>query len=246
MKKTLKKILNIFADIIVVLILIVSIFVVVLSLTSKSQGVPNLLGYAPLSVQSDSMKDTFSSGDLIIGKVTDISDTFEVGDVVTFPIKIQGVNTLNTHRIVEIVEDDDITYYRTQGDNKNTNPEPDEDLQTSTSIVAKYTGTKIPGVGNILSFIRTQLGFFLCVLLPMIIFFVYEAIRVIMNLLAYNKEKALKEAQESINNAELTEEQKQRAIEEYLASIGENKEDNATAQTPTEACPSDNTSDNAE
>jgi len=49
-------------------------------------------------------------------------------------------------------------------------------------------------VGNFLSFLRTQPGFFLCVLLPMIIFFVYEAIRVVLNLLAYNKEKTLEEA----------------------------------------------------
>lgn len=242
----LKRILNIFVDIIVVLILIVSIFIVVLSLTTKSQGVPNILGYAPLSVQSDSMYDTFSAGDLLICKITDSADEFEVGDIVTFPIKIQGVDTLNTHRIVEVVKDNDITYYKTQGDNKSTNPEPDEDLQTSSSIVAKYTGTKIGGVGKVLSFIRTQFGFFLCVLLPMIIFFAYEAIRVVMNLLAYNKEKALKEAQESINNSELTEEQKQRAIEEYLASIGENKEDAASVQTPAEESLSDASPDNAD
>ena len=58
----------------------------------------------------------------------------------------------------------------------------------------------------------------------MILFFAYEAIRVIMNLLAYNKEKALAEAQASVQNAELTEEQKQRAIEEYLASLGQNSD----------------------
>ena len=121
-------------------------------------------------------------------------------------------------------KDKDITYYRTQGDNKKTNPEPDEELQTSSSIVAKYTGTKIGGVGNFLSFIRTQLGFFLCVLLPMIIFFVYEAIRVVLNIIAYNKEKALDQAKLAVDSAELTEEQKKRAIEEYLASIGENQD----------------------
>lgn len=115
-------------------------------------------------------------------------------------------------------------YYKTQGDNKDTNPIADEEMQTSDTIVAVYTGTKIPAIGNIFGFIRTQLGFFLCVLLPMILFFVYEAIRVVMNLLAYNKEKTLAEAQATVQNAELTEEQKQRAIEEYLASLGQNSD----------------------
>ncbi|MBQ7386527.1 MAG: signal peptidase I [Ruminococcus sp.] len=225
MKSKVKKIINTIVDVLIVLVLIVSILVVVLSLTSKSSGVPNICGYAPLNVASYSMEPTINKGDLIFSKVTnDIDYEYKVGDIVTFPIEIDGVQTLNTHRIVEIIEDDDITYYKTQGDNKDTNPIADEEMQTSSSIVAIYTGTKIPAIGNFFGFIRTQLGFFLCVLLPMILFFVYEAIRVIMNLLAYNKEKTLAEAQEAVQNAELTEEQKQRAIEEYLASLGQNSD----------------------
>ncbi len=225
MKNKVKKIFNTIIDIFIVLILVVSILVVVLSLTSKSSGVPNVLGIAPLSVESYSMEDTINKGDLIFCEVIEeLQYEFEVGDIVTFPITIDGVDTLNTHRIVEVIEDDGITYYKTQGDNPKTNPEPDEELQTSYTILAKYTGKKIPVVGNFLSFIRTQLGFFLCVLLPMIIFFIYEAIRVVMNLVAYNKEKALAEAKEAVQSAELTEEQKQRAIEEYLASLGQNSD----------------------
>lgn len=225
MKSKVSKIINTIVDVIVVLILVVSILMVVLSLTTKSSGVPNLFGYAPMSVESYSMEPTINKGDLIIGKVTnDISYEYEVGDIVTFPIDIDGVQTYNTHRIVEVIEDDGITYYVTQGDNLETNPVPDEEMQTSSSIVAKYTGNKIAGIGNFFGFIRTQLGFFLCVLLPMILFFIYEAIRVILNLLAYNKEKTLAEAQAAVQSAELTEEQKQRAIEEYLASLGQNSD----------------------
>ncbi len=225
MKSKVKKIFNTIVDVLIVLVLVVSILMVVLSLTTKSSGVPNIFGYAPMNVASYSMEPTINKGDLIFTKITDDADyEYKVGDIVSFPIKIDGVDTFNTHRIVEIVEDDGITYYITQGDNKETNPIPDEVMQTSYSIVAVYTGTKIPGIGNIFGFIRTQLGFFLCVLLPMILFFVYEAIRVIMNLIAYNKEKALAEAKEAVQNAELTEEQKQRAIEEYLASLGQNSD----------------------
>ena len=225
MKSKAKKIFNAIIDVIVVLILVVSILMVVLSLTTKSQGVPNLFGYAPMSVESYSMEPTINKGDLIFAKVTkDTGYEYKVGDIVTFPTEIQGVRTFNTHRIVEVINDDHITYYKTQGDNKDTNPIADTEMQTSDTIVALYTGTKIPAIGNFFGFIRTQLGFFLCVLLPMILFFAYEAIRVIMNLLAYNKEKALAEAQASVQNAELTEEQKQRAIEEYLASLGQNSD----------------------
>ena len=235
MSKALKRIINIVIDILVIFILIVSVFVATLSLTTESSGVPNILGIAPLSVQTASMEDTINPGDLIFCSLTDVADEFQKDDIVTFPIIVNGEQVLNTHRIVEVVKDSNITYYRTQGDNKKTNPEPDTDLQTSSTIVAKYTGTKIPGLGKVLSFIRTQLGFFLCILLPMIIFFIYEAVRVVMNLMAYSKEKAFEEAQSAVNNSELTEEQKKQAIEEYLASLGQqsgNAGNEPEVQTP--------------
>lgn len=244
MSKVLKRIVNVFVDILVVLILMVSIIVVMLSLTSKSSGVPNIFGIAPLSVQTESMKGTVDPGDLIFCTLTEIDDEFQKDDIVTFPIELNGEKVLNTHRIVEVVKDQNITYYKTQGDNKETNPEPDKDLQTSSTIVAKYTGTKIPGLGNVLSFIRTQLGFFLCILLPMIIFFIYEGIRVIINLLAYNKEKAFEEAQSAVNNSELTEEQKKQAIEEYLASLGQ--QSNNAGNEPDVQTPADGNNSNAE
>lgn len=246
MKSKVKRIINTIVDIIVILILIVSILVVVLSLTTKSSGVPNLFGYAPLSVESYSMEDTFDKGDLIICKVTNnMSYKYKVGDIVTFPIEIQGVNTYNTHRIVEVIKDESITYYRTQGDNQETNPVPDEELQTSTSIVAKYTGKKISGVGNAIGFIRTQFGFFICVLLPMIIFFIYEAIRVVMNIIAYNKEKAIIAANEAVQNAELTDEQRKRAIEEYLATTAQ-KSDTVSGVEVQQASKNNDSSDTEE
>ena len=240
MKKTLKKVFNVILDIIIVMILITSILIVILSLTSKASGVPNLFGYAPLNVESDSMEDTFSAGDLIISKVSnDMNDRFETGDIVSFYQDILGEKKLNTHRIVEVIKDDGIEYYKTQGDNPNTNPEPDEELKKPTDILAVYTGTKFPGIGNFFSFIRTQLGFFLVILLPMILFFVYEAVRVIMNIIAYNKEKAAEEAAAAVANSELTEEQKQRAIEEYLAQQKLKQESEPTVQTPAEGDQSD-------
>ena len=199
-----------------ILILVISAAVVILSISTKSSGVPNIFGFAPLSVQSDSMSPTFNDGDLIIGKVIDHNNSgIKVGDVVTFPVEIGGEKTLNTHRVVDMTEDDGggLKYYVTQGDNKVTNPTPDFTQQTDQTIVAKWTGKKIPGFGKVLTFLRTRLGFFLCILLPMILFFVYETIRVILNVMAYKKEKAIEDAA----GDELTEEQKQRAIAEYLA-----------------------------
>ena len=239
MNTKLKKVINVIIDIVVILILIVSVIIVTLSITSKASGVPNLFGYAPLSVQSNSMKDTINEGDLIFSKVSEnASDRFQKGDIVSFYQKIEGENRINTHRIVEVLHENNQELYRTQGDNKETNPEPDTELKKPSDILAVYTGNKIPGVGNFFSFIRTQLGFFLVILLPMILFFIYEAIRVIMNIIAYNKEKAAEEAAAAVANSELTEEQKQRAIEEYLAKQ-KAQESETAVQTPADGESSD-------
>ena len=186
----------------------------------------NIFGIAPLSVVSNSMEPTFSENDLLLSKVTnDPWMNYEVGDIVTFQATIDDQEVFNTHRIVAIEERNGLKYYKTQGDNKETNPTPDKKLRKAEDIVAKWEGTKVPAIGGFFRFIRTQLGFFLCILLPMIIFFVYEAIRVILNIIAYNKEKAAEEAAAAVANSELTEEQKQRAIAEYLAQQNALKEE---------------------
>ena len=225
MSKVVRKILNILIDVILILILLISVVVITLSLTSKSSGVPNLFGYAPLSVASDSMEPEFSEGDLVISKVVGDNEKYKVGDIVSFHQDIDGDGNdeINTHRIIKVEENETglIQLITTKGDNA---PDADVKVKTQADIIAKYTGTKIGGMGNVLSFLRTQTGFFFCILLPMIIFFVYEIIRVVMNLMAYSKEKAKEAAAETVANSELTEEQKQRAIEEYLAQQKEQAE----------------------
>ena len=113
--KVVKKIFNVIIDIIVVAILIVSSIVVVISLTSNETGIPNLFGTAPLSVRSNSMEPTLMIDDLILSEfVDDPYAEYEVGDIVTFPISIEGYETYNTHRIVEVIKEGGFTYYRTQ------------------------------------------------------------------------------------------------------------------------------------
>ena len=66
-------------------------------------------------------------------------------------------------------------------------------------------------------------------------------------LIAYNKEKAIENAQAIVDSSVLTEEQKKRAIEEYLASQGGNipidtNEDTPTDDVPNEEIPAEETS----
>lgn len=226
----LKKVINIIVDVLIVLVLIISAFVLisVFSTTKGGEGVPNLFGKAPVSVLTDSMKgdasDNFNKGDLLICDVVDekANNQFKVGDIVTFrqDVDKDGKQDLVTHRIFKQNEDGS---FQTKGDNNVTydqNPAGTVVFGNiaSSDILAIYHGSKIGGMGTALDFLRSPMGFFVCILLPMILFFIYQAVRVVMNIIAYNKEKAELAAREAIENSELTEEQKAKAIEEYLAS----------------------------
>ena len=229
MKKKALKIFNVVIDILIILVLIISVFTLisVFATTKGGEGVPNLFGKAPISVLTDSMagdkEDNFNKGDLLICDTVDskADNKYEVGDIVTFRQDINGDGKadLVTHRLYEKQEDGS---FFTKGD---ANPTYDQNPANATvfgnlypdDILAVYHGSRIPGVGNFVDFIRSPLGFFICILLPMIIFFIYQAVRVIINAMAYSKEKGKLAAEEAINNSELTEEQKAKAIAEYLA-----------------------------
>ena len=215
--RILKKIFNVIIDILIVLLLAISVLVAALALASKAEGVPSVLGYVPLSVQSDSMVPEFEKGDLIISKAVDDSTALEKGDVITFKTIIEGVDALNTHRIVDISETGGVEFYTTKGDN---NDIEDTEPVARTAVAAKWDGIRLAGFGSAYDFLTSQFGFFLVILLPLIIFFLYEIIRFIKNLIEYNKEKALEEAMQNSEIAAasgLSEDEMKAAVEQYLA-----------------------------
>lgn len=216
-------ILNTVINIMIVMVLIVSIVIAVMALSSKANGVSTLFGYTIQPIQSDSMKGgspdgypegDFGHGDLMIAKATnfDYQAEYHKGDIVTFVTKdSNNQNMLIAHRIVDVVKNADGDYtYQTQGDNRDTSPVPDQQ-ETSKYLKAwdiasvyyteGYTGKILKGWGAPLDFLQTQLGFFLVVLLPMIIFFLYELIRVVLNFSNYKKAKADEDKEAAVKAA---------------------------------------------
>lgn len=235
----LKKILNIVIDILIVVMLIISALVAGLAIASKNDGIPNVLGYAPLSVQSDSMVPAFESGDLIISSIVNDDTEINKDDVITFVQSINGYDQLNTHRVIEIQESEGYTFYVTKGDN---NPDPDPDLIVKQDVLAKHTGIVLGGFGVVYDFLTSQMGFFLVILLPLIIFFLYEVFRVVKNLIEYNKEKAYNEAVASAsNNSGLSEEEMKLAVEKYLAQQKAEQEAQSESFDKTDTANTNNT-----
>ena len=209
MKKALKITVNVFAWIILIMALLVTIIVFS---SDKNNGVANLFGYMPMTVESDSMVPTFNKGDLIICKDIDDINALKEGDVITFWTIIDGKRVKNTHRIVDINDGDGSKSFVTRGDN---NPIDDTLPAYASDIIGKWTETRIAKVGKAMDFLRTKKGFFICILIPMAIFFLFELYKFIVTLIEAKRPDVPEIDEEEI---------KRRAIEEYLASKGENAE----------------------
>lgn len=209
MKNALKLIVNILAWAFLILALLVTIMVFS---STRNNGVANLFGYMPMTVESDSMLPTFAQGDLIFcRRIEDLSELHE-NDVITFWTIIEGVKVKNTHRIAEIHDDNGVSSYITRGDN---NPTDDETAVYPADLIGKWTNVRLKGAGKAVNFLRTKTGFFICILLPMAVFFLIELYKFIVVLIEVKRPAAAALDEEEI---------KRRAIEEYLA---QQKQENA-------------------
>ncbi len=212
MNKVMKRIGSAIVDIIIVLLVLLSIIISISSITAKANnGVPNLFGYTPFSVQTDSMKPTLSSGDYIFVEECD-TDALQAGDVITYFTMIEGQRVINTHRIVNVYNNNGVIEYQTQGDNKETNPEPDALLVSPGDVIGKYTDVKIPVLGSVIDYLGTKMGFFLVILLPVLLFTLYQVYKLVMVILHNHKVDMINAANEATSD-----EVKEAIIAEYLA-----------------------------
>jgi signal peptidase len=228
-KSKAKKVLSTIANVLVWAFVAFSIAVTVMVLSAQSDedGVPELFGKSMITIVSDSMTPTFNRGDMIfIDKLSGANGDYEavkqlpVGTIITFwaPDDLNGdgqLNDVNTHRIVQLLPDG----FKTQGDKYDT---PDlYEVHYTDVIGVAHENARLPGVGAVIGFLQSSLGFFLCIVLPLIIFFLYELYNFIKVLLEEKAKKApvSKETEEEI---------KRRAIEEYLKSM--QAEQNAAEQ----------------
>ncbi len=254
MKEKIKNILNVLLDIFIVLFLLFTVLVLVVSLTQKTGNVSHIFGYTIRSVQTESMEKYNEDGtpadgaffvdDLIVMKLSD-RDSYEVGETVMFympiiknsdgsftetePTNLFKEDILVTHNIIEVVEKDGITCYRTQGIN---NLLADTNLKTADEIIAVYNGFRIGGVGKAIDFVQSPIGFLVCIILPILVFVIIQAIRVIKNFIAYKAQKLATEGAPS--TGELSEEEKRRIAEEYMRQLASNDAQPSTGDAPAE------------
>ena len=105
----------------------------------RNQGeIPSLLGFQLYRVESGSMEPTLPVGSVFLSRKADGTEALKEGDIVTFHT-LSG--SVVTHRIIEVVRENDQTSYRTKGDNPVNSL--DSELLTSDRVLSVFVA-KIP------------------------------------------------------------------------------------------------------
>lgn len=191
--KKMKRVSTIVLSVILwVIILIAALYAFTTMATKDNQNVASLMGYTPMVVESDSMAPTFEKGDLIFIHKCDTSKLKE-GDIICFHTIVDNMYALNTHRIQSIEEMGSVRSYTTIGDNNNGIA--DQHIISDGDIVGKYVG-HLPKVGTVMNFLSGSVGFLIIIVIPMLIFFIYQVYHLIMISMRLKKTVAVEAALE--------------------------------------------------
>lgn len=151
------KAISIMIYIIIIPIIIFNITLVIKSCLNPSKT-PTFFGIKSFVIVSKSMEPTIMTGDAIFVKQI-AEENLKVDDIISF----KDGESVNTHRIVEIVENNGIKRYRTKGDN---NKKEDRDLVKYSQIEGKYE-FRIKGFGKLIEILKNKIT--LVILLIMLV-----------------------------------------------------------------------------
>jgi len=202
-----------------IVILIAALYAFTTMATRDNQNVSSLLGYTPLVVKTNSMSPTFDAGDLIFIKKCD-PDTLKEGDIICFHTIIDNEYALNTHRIEKIDESNGVRSYTTMGDNNNGIA--DRHIISNGDIVGKYTG-HLKKAGKVMDFLSSSTGFLIVIVIPMLLFFIYQVYNLIMISIRLKKVMAVEAAKEAAAQAEEENKAKNSDAEAASAALEEAK-----------------------
>ena len=257
-KETLKKIAKIVGDVLFGIVLVFLLFIAVVNLRAKSSnGLPNMFGTGYLSVLTDSMdgdqKDSFKSGDLVVVDVVndknrvDKALTLNVGQIITY--YDYSEEKIISHRIIEIESQSSTgAVYVVKGDS----PYAVATTRVGSGEILGVYKRHIKGLGKVFDWVGHGVGFFIVVVLPCILFLLYEVYRFIRVLLEYNKEKNSQDTNEKqienrkkaldslVADGTITQEQADAKLQEYIKSLTPEEETPvAEEEKAEEAAPSE-------
>lgn len=169
-------VLIIVVSILLIPMLCVNVTLIVKGSIHKDQ-LPSVFGVAPLAVETGSMAgdkpDSFNEGALIFVKLLDDEQkqNLKEGDIVTY--KTSDIYV--THRIIMVNKDneDKIKSVITQGDANNGN-----DGEILLENIVGVCTKSIEGLGSFTLFLQTPIGTLVFVGIPIVLFIIYDILRI--------------------------------------------------------------------
>lgn len=137
-------------------------FTLILKSFMNPYEIPDFLGYKTFVIVSGSMEPTIMTEDAILVKEV-AQDKIKIGDIISFS---QG-ETIVTHRIVEIIEENGKTKYKTKGDNNHIE---DKEKIAYEQIEGKYQ-FKINQFGIVTEILKSKITLIILILTVVMMFF---------------------------------------------------------------------------
>lgn len=172
-KSTIKVVLNIVSNVLIGVLGLFIVYMLVIMFTGmKGNEPPAIFNRSIYIVRSNSMSPTFETGSLLITKKVD-SGELKVDDIITYRKKNDTLST--THRVVEIIEENNTRKFITRGDANNV----DDPIPVAEDEVLGKVTLYIPLLGYVFGFIRTKQGILLVIVIPAFILMITQIIQLI-------------------------------------------------------------------
>ena len=183
----------------------------------RLSGNKSIMGYRLFTVATGSMQGVYEINDVIVVKDYD-TNKLQVGDDVAYMGMVDDLaGKLITHRIIEVNNQEDGTLlFTTQGVNSEI---PDPSI-TADQILGKVEGV-MPVITQINHAVKSQVGFFLLVFVPLVLVIALEIAQTVVELkIEKNELISIKEEER-----EQKEEEKPPVEEKSLAEEKKEEED---------------------
>lgn len=184
-------------NLIAILLIAASIFVLLTVVMTPADQVPQVMGFSILRVLTGSMEPEIPENAMLLVRKTD-PETLKAGDVISFyspdPL-LDGA--LNTHRILRVEREGSQIRFITKGD---ANPAEDQQRVSEDSVVGKVVFVST-AIGKLVRLISNPLVFGLAILLPLAIMLIgnlVSALRSAILLARQEEEEAVRQALEDI------------------------------------------------
>lgn len=173
------KILRSIFDIIVTLMVIIAIILTIFSFNIDDKGLVDLNGTYFIPITNQTMKPSYNTNDLLIGKATTIK-SLKTGDVVVYAEDVTKINIIKIARVTNINTDTILV----KQDSTNTST-----TVKSSNIIAKASTIKIILFGYFVSLLSSKTGFLVGIVLPLLLLFFILLFKFAFNISRDKKKK---------------------------------------------------------